>query len=65
MLRAHQVPVALPPGQQLEKTAPAPLHLPWQVAPKTLLQLADELSELLGEGDNLRHGCRSRFKKGL
>src|SRR5271166_6267304 len=63
--RASHVQVALSLGKQLEQPPHALLHLPLQVAPKTLFQLADEMLELLGDGCYLRHGCKSPCENGF
>src|SRR3974390_191176 len=65
MPRTDHVQVALPLRQQLEQPPHALLHLSLQIAPESLLQLTDEMLELLGDGYNLGHGCKSPFENGF
>src|SRR5581483_2102136 len=58
-----RVAVPQPLRIQLEKPLPRLLGLPVQLAPKTFLQLRQEVLELLRDAANLGHGVSVSFSK--
>ena len=53
------------PLDSASKMLPGQLGSAFQIAPEALLQVRQKMLEMLGDGYNLRHGCKAPFQVGL